>query len=107
MSPLTERTRSPEAATSAVTAVTAAASRFVRDVVADAGEGAQIDFVEAQAADGPQGRAGRSWWRKLMDEQPSRELNIVVDPLVVPGAVVMRTTLAEFDCQQSTSEVDC
>ena len=24
----------------------------------------------------------RSWWRKLMDEQPSRELNIVIDPLV-------------------------
>jgi hypothetical protein len=28
---------------------------------------------------------GRSWWRKLMDEHPSREWNIVVDPLVVPG----------------------
>jgi hypothetical protein len=39
--------------------------------------------------------AGRSSWRKLMDEHPSREWNIVVDPLGRAWqAVVMRTTVA-------------
>ena len=51
MSPLTERTRSPEAATLGCHVCDGGQVQFIGDVVADAGQGAEVDFLEAEVRD--------------------------------------------------------
>ncbi len=55
MSPLIERTCRPDAITVRATFSTAAVVEDVGDVVADAGQSAEVDLGEAEAGDGRQG----------------------------------------------------
>ena len=72
MSPLMERTRRPEAATVGRDGVDGGGVEHIGDVVADAGQRAEVDLGEAQIGDRARGRASRSRCRKLMVEHPSR-----------------------------------
>ena len=76
MSPLTDRTRSPEAMTSAGDQGHRDPVEHVGDVVAHPGQRAKVDLAEAQLRDDGQS-VGQHQVPKLMVEQPSRSLMLM------------------------------